>query len=427
LKKASQRLDVIVVGAGAAGLMASRELTRAGKSVLVLEASNRVGGRILTHMVAPGIPVELGAEFIHGDAPETTRLVNEARLITVPVMGGHYGSEKGRLMDLGPVWNRIERVFRYLKPDRKEDRSFQELLDGEPGGPSLRKERELARGFIRGFYGADTTLISEKSLAQAGNPAEGAAEARRIVSGYGSLIEYLHRDVADRVRINATVTDIVKEENGVKVSDRSGRTYRARAVILTVPLPMLQDDSISLEPDAKPLRLAARNLEMGHATHVTFTIRERFWEKQANDLSFVQTPTRPFNVWWSQHPLRAPLITGWAGGPPSLQLSARKDIENVAIVEMGRVFGMRRKTVESLVDSFHYHDWSRDRYIRGAYSYAGIGGVNAARVLARPIDNRIFPAGEATDSGSGASVEGALASGKRAARKVLDVLSNSNQ
>jgi monoamine oxidase len=342
-------------------------------------------------------------------------------------MGGHYGSEKGRLMDLGPVWNRIERVFRYLKPDRKEDRSFQELLDGEPGGPSLRKERELARGFIRGFYGADTTLISEKSLAQAGNPAEGAAEARRIVSGYGSLIEYLHRDVADRVRINATVTDIVKEENGVKVSDRSGRTYRARAVILTVPLPMLQDDSISLEHDAKPLRLAARNLEMGHATHVTFTIRERFWEKQANDLSFVQTPTRPFNVWWSQHPLRAPLITGWAGGPPSLQLSARKDIENVAIVEMGRVFGMRRKTVESLVDSFHYHDWSRDRYIRGAYSYAGIGGVNAARVLARPIDNRIFPAGEATDSGSGASVEGALASGKRAARKVLDVLSNSNQ
>ena|SRR5687768_17985323 len=87
--------DAIIVGAGTAGLMCARELRRAGKQVLVLEASPRVGGRILTlYGTNAGVPVELGAEFIHGDAPETRRLLDEARLATVPVLGEHYRSDQ---------------------------------------------------------------------------------------------------------------------------------------------------------------------------------------------------------------------------------------------------------------------------------------------------------------------------------------------
>lgn len=91
--------------------------------------------------------------------------------------------------------------------------------------------------------------------------------------------------------------------------------------------------------------------------------------------------------------------------------------------ELGRAFGMRRKRIEALIDSIHWHDWSRDRNVLGAYSYIGVGGTNAPRVLARSIHNKLFLAGEATDSGSGGTVEGALASGKRAAKKVLEKLS----
>jgi monoamine oxidase len=415
---------VIVVGAGAAGLMAARELTRAGKKVVVLEASKRVGGRILTlHTSKTGIPVELGAEFIHGDAPETTRLVDEARLVTVPVLGEHYGSERGRLIRLGPVWKRIARVFRYMNADRKEDRSFQEFLDRKPGGRGLNKERELARGFVRGFYAADPGLISEKWLAEGGDPTESAAEARRIVHGYGALVEYLYREVTDRVRLNTAVRRVVRSDSGVRVIGRSGEEHRARAVIITVPLPVLQNGSIAIEPENRQLLIAARKLEMGRVMRVSFVVKERFWSKKAGDIWSVQTPTRPFNVWWTQYPMLSPLITAWAGGPAAAQLSEEGDAENVAIAELGRVFGMRRTTIESLVDSIHYHDWTRDPHIRGAYSYAGIGGASSARVLARTIDNTVFMAGEATDSESTASVEGALASGKRAARRVLDVLS----
>jgi monoamine oxidase len=117
--------------------------------------------------------------------------------------------------------------------------------------------------------------------------------------------------------------------------------------------------------------------------------------------------------------LLAPLITGWGGGPPALELAESGDVESSAISELARVFGTQRGRVESLVESIHRHDWTHDPNFRGAYSYAGVGGSNAPRVLARSFDDRIFLAGEATDSGSSGTVEGALATGKRAALKVL--------
>ena len=417
--------DAIVVGAGAAGLMAARELTRAGKDVCVLEASSRVGGRVMTvYDTNAGTPVELGAEFVHGDAPETTRLLDEARLITVPVLGKQYRSDRGELAPQSPIWEPMAEVFKYLNPDRKKDRSFQEFLDEKPGGSRLKRERELARGFVQGFYAADTTLISEKSLAQQGDPTEGAAESRRIVNGYGALIDYLQRDVAQVIRPGVAVSRVVRTESMVRVFDQPGREYGARGVIITVPLPMLQDETIVFAPDIPTLRHAARQLVMGNVTHVSVVVKERFWEKKAKKVSFVHAPTRPFNVWWTKHPLLAPLITGWSGGPPALELSGSGDVESSALSELARVFGMQRSRVESLVDSLHTHDWTHDPNTRGAYSYAGVGGSYAPRVLARSFDDRIFLAGEATHSGSSGTVEGAIATGKRAALKVLRTLAS---
>src|SRR5215207_2612278 len=152
--------DTLVIGAGAAGLFAARELMRAGLEVIVLEANHRVGGRILTELeTRAGIPIELGAEFVHGEAPETTKLLDEARLATVPVLGRHYRSDDGQLAPQGQAWSRMAKVFALMSSRRKSDRSFQEFLDGRPGGARLSAEREMALAFVQGFNGADASLI----------------------------------------------------------------------------------------------------------------------------------------------------------------------------------------------------------------------------------------------------------------------------
>jgi monoamine oxidase len=414
-------IDTIIVGAGAAGLMAARELRHAGREILVLESSDRIGGRVLTlHGTNAGVPVELGAEFIHGDAPETTRLLDEARLVTISVDGEQYRSDKGELSPQGDIWKKMRRVFRRMNAERKHDRSFQDFLDEKPGGAKLKAARELARGFVEGFNGADTTRISEKSLADQGDPTEGAAEARRIVNGYSALIEYMQRDVADAMRLSSPVARIVWDKSGVRVFERNGSEHNAKTVIVTVPLPVLQDDSsLVFEPDIPALRSGANQLVMGQVARVSVVLKERFWEKRIEKLSFLHSPKRPFNVWWTQNPICAPLLTGWSGGPRAVELLEGGDIEFAAIDELARVFGIQRRRADAMLDSIHTWDWMNDPHIRGAYSYSGVGGHFASRILARSIDDTLFFAGEATDSGSSGTVEGAIASGKRAAQKVL--------
>lgn len=414
------RLDAIIIGAGAAGLMAARELIRAGKRVLVLEASSRIGGRVMTrHDTDAGIPVELGAEFVHGDAPETTKLLDEARLATVPVLGQQYRSDgkSGEPHEIS--WKSMGRVFKYMNKDRKEDRSFQDFLDGNPGGPSLREARELACGFVQGFNGADAGLISEKSIALQGDPTETALSSRRIINGYSALIDYLGRDVAHAVRLRQTVARIEHTESRARVVTSGGKQYDAPFVIIAVPLPQLQNGSISIQPAIPAMKHAAGKLVMGSVVRIGVVVKEVFWEKKFERLSYMQSPTRPINVWWTQSPLHAHLLVGWAGGPPAVELMSEGHIEDVALTELAKAFRTSRQRIESLVSAMIWHDWSNDPNIGGAYSYSGVGGAYASRTLAGAGTTTVHFAGEATSQGSGGTVEGAIATGKRAAENIL--------
>jgi monoamine oxidase len=415
--------DVIVIGAGAAGLMAARELIRAGKSVVVLEGSHRAGGRVLTLFdTRAGMPIELGAEFVHGDAPTTTRLLDEARLATVTVSGEHVRSDDGELTPQGPIWARMARVFALMSKRRKTDRSFQDFLDTRPGGARLARDRELADAFVQGFDGADPRLISERSLAEQGDPTEGAATARRVLNGYAALIVHLEREVASFVRFDTAATRVEWSDAGVRVSDAKGTAHSARAVVVAVPLPALQNGALRFAPEIPAMHKAANQLVMGHVARVCVVVRERFWEEKTRELSFVHAPRRPFSVWWTQHPVQTPMLVGWAGGPAAYALTQSGAMEDVALSELAHVFRIRRARAESIVESLHRHDWSSDPLVRGAYSYIGVGGVSAPRTLARSVAGRVFVAGEATDSESGGTVEAALASGERAAKAVLRAL-----
>jgi monoamine oxidase len=129
-------------------------------------------------------------------------------------------------------------------------------------------------------------------------------------------------------------------------------------------------------------------------------------------------------------PLRLPIFTGWAGGPRAAAMAgmSRDEVTALAVASLARQLGVARKTVDDALTGAWTHDWSADPWARGAYSYAMVGGSEAAKTLARSVDGTLFFAGEATDAeGRSGTVHGAIASGRRAAAQVQKALENNGR
>src|SRR5215218_10360612 len=149
-------VDVLIVGAGAAGLAAARELRAAGVRVTILEARGRVGGRIFTYRdPRVPVPIELGAEFLHGTTPETDAIIAEAKLTACEVVGDHWRAREGKFQRADKFWKRIDRVMEKLDPHRTPDQSFLEYLQTYACKPKLARDRRLACEFVEGFHAAD--------------------------------------------------------------------------------------------------------------------------------------------------------------------------------------------------------------------------------------------------------------------------------
>lgn len=443
--------DVVVIGAGAAGIAAARELHDRGVDVVVLEARERIGGRIWTHRGArTPAPIELGAEFIHGSAPDLEKVLGAAGLQTIDVAGrrwmasgGNGAGSRGKWRPLDDFWERLYRVMHRMEREATRDRSVQDFLDTRPGGRRLAEERWLAKGFVEGFHAADTRLISALALAQSGTPGEDTQESRlaRIVGGYASLIEWMAAPIADRVRMGSIVTRVRWKRGRVVIDVRhaDGRSRFAvegRAAIITLPLGVLQAPAgeagaVAFEPDLGSAKRGALDyLVSGSVVRVVLHLRERLWTAERfpkkvgaenlETLSFLHSNDPDFPVWWSAYPLRAPVIVGWRGGPGARALSQLPPdrIEARAVASLARHLRTSTRRVRSMVEGIWSHDWMHDPFSRGAYSYQRVGGAGATDRLARSIDGTLFFAGEATGTGGSAgTVDGAVATGRRAARQ----------
>jgi monoamine oxidase len=149
---------------------------------------------------------------------------------------------------------------------------------------------------------------------------------------------------------------------------------------------------------------------------LTELLRQRHRE-QLIDATFVQARGVDVPVWWTSYPMRSGLVIGWAGGPAAHVLEAEPGrLPERATSSLADTFGITRRRLERHLVSLFHHDWSRDPFARGAYSYALVGGSDAATTLARPVRGTLFFAGEATDAdGRTGTVHGAIATGYRAA------------
>jgi monoamine oxidase len=440
----SDNADVLILGAGAAGIAAARACTSAGLTVSILEARDRIGGRIFTvHNQKADVPIELGAEFVHGRPPEIFERIEDAHLPVQEVAGERWCSRRGTLKVCDNLENDFERIFRRMSR-KAPDQSFSDFFSNCCHNESA-DLRAWMLAYIEGFESARPDQISVHSLIRendAANKIDGD-RAFRILTGYDSLLRTLamqFRDDHCKLYLNAPVRTL--RWSGGRVEAESARgTFRAPRAIVTIPLSILKDsefdsgDTLRFVPDISAKRRPLSMLTMGPVIRVVLQFRERFWEnikvgvngdqKDLSALSFLHSDASVFPTWWSTMPHRAPVLTGWSAGPRSEGLSFRKKefVFEQATSTLAHLLHMPAAEIRDLTTAFHFHDWQADPYSRAAYSYALVGGYDAAQELAQPLNDTLYFAGEATDyTGHTGTVHGAIGSGYRAARQILESL-----
>ena len=429
--------DVIVIGAGAAGLAAAYALCRTGHSVLVLEARDRIGGRIWTRMEpALAAPVELGAEFIHGASPETRDLLRSIGEAAIDTSGEHWSLIGGRLQQrTESLLGQVRRAFEGGDVLSRPDTSLEAFLTGE-GGRNLSEEaRSMARAFVSGFDAADPERVSIHSIAEewrSGGMLDSSQS--RPVGGYGAVLGALRASldhVHARVQLQAAVSGVRWNNDSVEVmGTHLGLPFqtKARKAIVTVPLGVLKlpetaPGGIRFTPPLAAKQAALEQLLSGPVVKVILHFRRPFWEEQDGgryaDASFFHAPGKLFPTFWTTLPARTSLLNAWVGGPSAARLCELSDEDIVRRALDGAATLFSRSEADLELEAAYVHNWQRDPFARGAYSYVAVGGSSAREQLAMPLQSALFFAGEATDTtGDPATVTGALRSGARAAVEV---------
>ncbi len=420
--------EVLIIGAGMAGLTAARALAESGISVLVLEAQNRIGGRIHTQHIGTEA-IELGAEFIHGRSPELWALIDEAGLETYERDGAQICFDDSGLNacpdELADLFDPLEKLENFTGPDL----TFAEYLDRE-AIPA--EDRYPTISYVEGFNAADHREISTASLG-AQQKAEESIEgdrSYRLRHGYDQLPAYLAQRIAEykgSIRLNTPVRELRWQPNKVEaITDAT--TFTAQRAIITLPLGVLQSGSVAITPKPANILEAASRLRMGNALRFTLLFSEPFWKHHTHpptiaDLSFLFSFSQMPPVWWTPHPEPSNTITGWVGGPRSAKLASLSpdDLAQQACASLAKIFSIEAAHLQSLLLSIHTHNWANDRYSLGAYSYVAAGGLDAPLQMSEPVAKTLFFAGEHTDTtGHWGTVHAAIRSGLRAAAQILD-------
>jgi monoamine oxidase len=419
------RKRVLVVGGGMSGLIAARGLAQSECDVTLMEAKDRLGGRILTRH-GDGEVVELGAEFVHGRADVMMRVLGEAGLELADA------SEKNRLVKSGrmkkaDLWERVGKVIGKIDA-RGKDLAFEEWL--EQSGLDA-ESKEMALAFVEGFDAADARVIGAHGLLRAeysSEHSEGEKQAR-VREGYGALIEYLRAAAVRsgvRTELGARVRLVKWRRGRVEVKTEDGRTFEGDAAVVTLPLGVLKLGRVVFEPALVHKREAIQEMRFGNVAKLNFIFRRRWWTEQdeggkklETDFGFMHAFKEAIPTWWSNS--RGPVLVGWAAGPKGeamLDLSAH-ELRKKGIETIARVFSRRVEVIDEELAAFEFYDWRADVDIGGAYSYLPVNGLDLPKELAAPVEGTLFFAGEATamDAQMG-TVSGAIESGFRVVKEI---------
>lgn len=439
---------LLILGAGAAGLAAARDLSVAGIKVVVLEARDRVGGRIHTHHDPHTVPIEFGAEFVHGKHPRLMQIIDAAGAPFYDVTDRHLFFENGLVSDSHDFWNKLTALMD-LMDLHQPDRAFQEFLDSLPNDETTARAKAVASLYVEGFHAASVNQIGVHGLIKASEAEEeiDGEHSFRVLAGYDIVTETLRAEAHAHgavVHLNTTIKELRWQRNQVEavcIADKRLQVFHGSCAVIALPLGVLQAKphqrgAVRFVPDLPPATQAAINgIEMGHAVRIILKFRERFWEKlelpsskQRNDLSqlgFIHFPEAAMPTWWTMLPVRAPMIVGWVGGPAAEKFTGRdkEDAVGQALTSLSQILGVSEDRLHKLQLASYWHDWGADPFSRGSYAYLPVNGLEAQQTLARSVDETLFFAGEAISVGHIGTVHGAVETGQHAARAILDGLS----
>lgn len=425
--------QLIVVGAGAAGLFASLELANAGFKVLILEGRNRTGGRVLTipDRLFPS-PVEMGAEFVHGDLEITKSLAKKAGAKLQVAGGDLWRLDRGKFVAQDDFIEDVDEVIKRLK-SLQSDISVDDFLDTYFGGERHLKLRRSLKGFVEGYDAADGKTASSFALLQELLAQD--EDQYRVDGGYKCIVDFLVSECKKagcELRLETTVKQIHWSKNKVEALDQNGKKYLASKIIITIPLGVLQTQaalgSISFQPLIPEIKAALNSLGYGTVIKTILNFEEPVWKNAPNQNGVARSsPGFIFSeaiipTWWTQMPEKNGMITGWIAGPKATRIEDQSEdnVFHLALESLAVIFQIPRKTLESNLKGAHTYNWSTDEYALGAYGFETVKAKHAKELINEGVANTVFFAGEAYHQGpERGTVEAALASGLQIAKKII--------
>jgi monoamine oxidase len=415
------KYDIIIIGAGCAGLMAMKELLAAGHSVCLLEASGHAGGRIAT-VIEKGfdMPVETGAEFIHGKLPLTRKLLRKAHIPYQPIEGRMVSVSNGK-WDKGEAHEKHWGELMHQLRKQKTDITIRAFLEKYFSGNEYKGLRNAVQRFAEGFDLADIDKASILSVKKEWQHEE--QTQYRIPGGYKQLVDYLQNDcliMKGKLYFNCAARTIDYRRNHVMVTTSNKKKFEAKRLIVTASMGVLQAGLIKFKPGLGAQQDAIMQIGFGSVIKILLQFSRPFWKDKGDDAGFFITNEK-IPTWWTQLPADNNLLTGWLGGSEAAKRSKQKEaiILRDALLSLSSVFSIEPTLLKKQLVHYKIVRWQDHKYVRGGYSYSTLFSEKAIEILSEPVAGTIFFAGEAIYSGeSGGTVEAALQSGLAVAKKV---------
>ena len=430
--------DCVVVGAGAAGLLAVVTLKEAGRDVIVLEARDEIGGRARSTTLSGGAVVERGARNVHGPTVATwefiARLGLKTNAVTPPWVGTAPTFRDGKWLSGGdPVDNEaFEHLEEALGKPNPDSISLREaLINAGLKGAHLSAAELMLSGLVpmapeelSAKSASDIWHVHDSNRDPIGGVSRPGNPNFQIVGGYSRLWRELSRPIDTVVHLSTPVSGIDWSAGGVVVHG-NGSEFRARSAILTLPVGVLQEGTVEFHPPLPELKLAAvRGIRSGGTVRVIAEFGRPWWENTIGRVPFFRSaPPSPFRTFVAllAHGQGPPALAAGIAYPHAEKLSG--DVERVRSLfldVLGEMFP--QIDLESELVSLEVVDWASDPWTMGTQSCVPVGGHQLRADLAAPTPP-LFWAGEATHTrGLAACVHGALETGRRSALEVLHTL-----